>query len=189
MNLPNRLTLIRIAIVPVMVGLYLIPTIPGPTKLMILGILFVFASFTDFLDGYLARKYNMVTTLGKFMDPLADKLLVISSLLLLMDYSHQTPYLPMPFYVVLIVIARELIVTSIRLVAVNEGKIIAASWLGKIKTFTTMIAIIYYFFLMETTIFFLQVVAIGLTTVFTALTIYSGVDYFWQNRHAILRSK
>lgn len=189
MNLPNRLTLLRIIFIPVMILLYLFFRQEQEWLFPVLGVLFLIASFTDFLDGYLARKYNLVTTFGKFIDPLADKLLVISSLLLLSDYTIRIGGLQMPVWVVILVVARELIVTSIRLVAVSEGRVIAASNLGKAKTFVTMITILYYFFLIPYQGEVIVLIGYLLVGIFTALTIYSGFDYFWANRQSILKTK
>lgn len=189
MNLPNRLTLLRIFFIPVMVILYMLIPSNQVWLFPLLGGLFLIASFTDFLDGYLARKLNLVTTFGKFIDPLADKLLVISSLLILMDTTIRTGGMQMPLWVVLIVIARELIVTSIRLVAVSEGRVIAASNLGKAKTFVTMATILYYFFLLPYATAWVMLGGYLLVGLFTILTIYSGFDYFWRNRQSILKTK
>ena len=103
---------------------------------MMLAPIFVIASFTDFLDGYIARKYNLVTTFGKFIDPLADKLIVLAALLVLNDAGI------IPIWITVVILSREFIVTGIRLIAVGEGKVIAASNLGKYKTASTMIALV-----------------------------------------------
>jgi CDP-diacylglycerol---glycerol-3-phosphate 3-phosphatidyltransferase len=188
MNLPNKLTMFRIILIPVIIAIYLIKS-DAYFWYVLMGIVFVIASFTDFLDGYLARKYNLVTTFGKFMDPLADKLLVITALLLLTDNQVAQPSMWMPFYVPLIIVARELIVTSIRLVAVGEGKVIAASNLGKAKTAVTMVAIIVYFFLMPFDLLYINLIGYGLVGFSVILTLISGIDYFVKNRQAILSSK
>lgn len=199
MNLPNKLTLMRVILIPVMIIVYYVD--PLRTTYMfnnyltisnfVMCLIFIIASLTDFLDGYLARKNNQVTTFGKFMDPLADKLLVSSALLVLMDQGA------IAAWVVIIIIAREFIVTGIRLLAVEGGKVIAAGKLGKYKTATTMVAIIGLFF-KETNAFvgnqfdtsnivyfiFNIVMYIAL-----ALTVISGVDYFVKNRKIIFESK
>lgn len=137
MNLPNRITLVRIFIIPLIVVIYLFRNAIGNSTLLIIGLLFIIASITDYLDGQIARKRNIVTTFGKFVDPLADKLLVLSVFLLLSDFYTRsfagTFTMWMPFWVVLIVLARELIVTSIRLIAVGEGIILHASKWENIK--------------------------------------------------------
>ncbi len=188
MNLPNKLTIMRMAIVPLLVVVYLLKTPLGGNVYWILGTLFVLASITDYFDGKIARDKDMVTTFGKFMDPLADKLLVLTALIILSDNFLDKPYMWLPFWIPLIVLARELIVTSIRLVAVGNGKIIAASKLGKLKTATTMVSIIWYFFAMPYDIFGLNLtgwIMMGLAILFTVV---SGVDYFIKNRKIIFES-
>ena len=144
MNLPNKLTIFRLILVPIMV---LVPIfgINGEVfniaieNLIIIGI-FALASFTDLLDGKIARKYNLITTFGKFADPLADKILVLSAMLMLVEKSK------LPAWIPIIVLAREFIVSGYRLIAVEKGgKVIAANIWGKIKTVTQMIGIIFMF--------------------------------------------
>jgi CDP-diacylglycerol--glycerol-3-phosphate 3-phosphatidyltransferase len=192
MNLPNKLTMLRIFIIPVIVVLYILKDTIGNSTFMIIGILFILASITDYLDGKIARSRNIVTTFGKFVDPLADKLLVLGSLLLLADYysinQDGTLYMWMPFWVVLIVLARELIVTSIRLVAVGEGIVLHASKWGKYKTATTMVTIVYYFFLMPLNNNIINAIGLALLILSVLLTIGSGVDYFAKNKKIILKS-
>lgn len=192
MNLPNKLTVLRMLIIPVMVIIYILRNTIGNGTLIIMGVLFVIASVTDYFDGYLARKHNQVTTFGKFMDPLADKLLVLGTLLMLADfytlYNHGTITMWMPFWVVLIILARELIVTSIRLVAVGEGIILHASKWGKYKTAFTMITIVYYFFIMRFNIPVINYIGIGLVIISVLLTIGSGADYFIKNKSIILKT-
>ena len=144
MNLANKLTIFRIILVPIMV---IIPflgiqgNILGiPISYLIIDLIFIIASITDKLDGYIARSRNQVTTFGKFLDPLADKILVISALIILVEYGK------IPSWIPIIVLAREFIVSGYRLVAVEKGgKVIAASIWGKLKTLTQMIAIILAF--------------------------------------------
>ncbi len=188
MNLPNRLTLFRMLLIPVMVVLYLLSAAFSAHILWILGVIFLVASLTDYFDGAIARKRNIVTTFGKFMDPLADKLLVISSLLILSDIGQTLPHIWMPFWFIIIIIARELIVTSIRLVAVGGGKIIAASALGKYKTATTMVAILWYCFLMPLNPLWIHIIGWVLMGASLGLTIISGLDYFLKNRKLICES-
>ncbi|MFA5037671.1 MAG: CDP-diacylglycerol--glycerol-3-phosphate 3-phosphatidyltransferase, partial [Candidatus Izemoplasmatales bacterium] len=160
MSLPNKLTLFRVVLIPVMVIIYLLRNYLAGSTFWLMGAIFVIASFTDFLDGYIARKHNIVTTLGKFMDPLADKLLVMTALLILADlYASGMTQMWMPFWVPLIVLSRELIVTSIRLIAVGDGKVIAASKLGKYKTASTMIAISVYLFIIPFNILAFNIIA------------------------------
>ncbi len=161
-----------------MVGIYYLDTEPTTlnTFSYILVGIFMLASLTDYFDGYLARKNNMITTFGKFLDPLADKLLVMFALLILLDIGF------IPMWIVLIILAREFIVTGIRLVAVNEGTVIAASQLGKYKTVTTMLGIILL-------LFHIEMIGLIILYIGVALTIISGIDYFWKNKTAILASK
>ena len=160
--------------------------------MLIIGLLFIIASITDYLDGQIARKRNIVTTFGKFVDPLADKLLVLSVFLLLSDFYTRsfagTFTMWMPFWVVLIVLARELIVTSIRLIAVGEGIILHASKWGKYKTAFTMVSLSYYFFIMPIDTFIINWIGVILITISVLLTIGSGIDYFIKNKAIILKS-
>jgi CDP-diacylglycerol--glycerol-3-phosphate 3-phosphatidyltransferase len=141
MNLPNKLSFMRVLLVPVLVIVYYIKVDPFQAVitqdfwLKFLAPIFVVAAFTDFLDGYIARKYNLVTTFGKFIDPLADKLIVMAALLVLNDAGI------IPIWITVVILSREFIVTGIRLIAVGEGKVIAASKLGKYKTASTMVAL------------------------------------------------
>lgn len=148
MNLANKLTIFRIILVPVLMLVPIIDHLVGiqgkllgvPTAFWIMNIIFIIASITDKLDGYIARSRNQVTTFGKFLDPLADKILVISALIILVEYGK------IPSWIPIIVLAREFIVSGYRLVAVEKGgKVIAASIWGKLKTVTQMIAIILAF--------------------------------------------
>ena len=192
MNLPHKLTMIRIFLVPIIFVLYIIRNTIGDSTFYIIGTLFILASITDYFDGYIARKRNIVTTFGKFVDPLADKLLVLGSLLLLANYytsnGDGSTYMWMPFWIVFIVLARELIVTSIRLVAVGEGIVLHASKWGKYKTAVTMVTIVFYFFIMPLDIEALNIVGIGLLVLSVIFTIGSGVDYFIKNKEMILKS-
>lgn len=188
MNLPNRLTMIRVVLIPVLIILYLFIDKIGQATYWLMGGVFLLASVTDYFDGFIARKQGIVTTFGKFMDPLADKLLVLSALLVLADNSRTVAFMWMPFWFPIIILARELTVTSIRLVAVGDGKIIAASQLGKYKTATTMLAILWYFFLMTLNIPWISYTGWILMGIALVLTIVSGVDYFLKNKKIILES-
>ena len=148
MNLANKLTIFRIILVPILMAVPIIDGIYGisgellgvPTSFWIMNIIFIIASITDKLDGYIARSKNQVTTIGKFLDPLADKILVLSALIILVEYGK------IPSWIPIIVLAREFIVSGYRLIAVEKGgKVIAASIWGKVKTVTQMIAIILAF--------------------------------------------
>ena len=148
MNLANKLTIFRIILVPVLMIVPIVDSIYGisvellgvPTSFWIMNIIFIIASITDKLDGYIARSRNQVTTIGKFLDPLADKILVLSALIILVEYGK------IPSWIPIIVLAREFIVSGYRLIAVEKGgKVISASIWGKIKTVTQMFAIILAF--------------------------------------------
>ena len=187
MNLPNKLTIFRIILVPIMV---IIPFlgIRGdflgiPVEWIVVDLIFVIASLTDKLDGYLARKNNQITTFGKFLDPLADKILVLAAMVMLVEMSK------LPAWIPIIVLAREFMVSGYRLVAVEKnGKVIAASKWGKLKTVTQMIAIVLAF--LDLNAFGacfsgnLQGVSLGLNVMVTFMmiiqtiaTIFSGIDY------------
>jgi CDP-diacylglycerol--glycerol-3-phosphate 3-phosphatidyltransferase len=157
MNLPNKLTTGRIIMVFLMVIVLLYPfevmpnlvfnDRPIPAVYLFSLIIFILASITDFLDGYLARKLKLITNLGKFLDPLADKLLTNSLLILLMItpvWLVATPILRVPAWAVIIMITRDLTVDGIRMIAVTEGKVLAANVFGKVKTFLQIFAIIFY---------------------------------------------
>lgn len=186
MNIPNQLTLLRILLIPVMVIIAYIEPLQQELFLNISianftnVIIFAVASITDLLDGMIARKYNMVTTFGKFADPLADKLLVMTAMVLLMQQGV------FPMWALIVILSREFIVTGIRLVAVETGKVISASNLGKVKTATTMVAlIVLFFFQINNTV---EIIAMVLVYIATFFTVISGIDYFWKNRKIILES-
>ena len=141
------------------------------------------ASITDFLDGRIARKHNLVTDFGKFMDPLADKLLVLSALICMIDYDLVAGWM------VIIIVARELTVSILRAIAADNGKVIAASGGGKIKTTSQMIAIIFLLIganLSNDIILLIGTVAMYIATIFT---LYSGIDYLYKNRELFMNSK
>lgn len=170
MNLPNKLTIIRILMVPVFI-LFLLTELGGRFNHLITLVLFVAASLTDLLDGYLARKNNLVTNFGKFMDPLADKLLVCSALICFAATRQ------LPAWMVIVIIAREFIISGFRLIASDEGVVIAASYWGKIKTvvqITMIIAVIIEF-----------PYAMVIAWAAVILTIVSLVDYVIKNIHVI----
>ncbi len=196
MNLPNKLTFIRFLCVPLFVCIYLIPYNHLGINVLtfelfnttlslidiILFIIFVLASITDFLDGYIARKYNLITTFGKFMDPIADKLIVNCTILLLASSSK------IPMIIPILMISRDTIVDAIRLIASQKNVVLAASQLGKLKTVTQMIAII--LMLLNNIIF--ESLGIPMASIMmwiaTIVSIISGLDYFIKNRHFILES-
>lgn len=166
MNLPNKLTLFRVFLVPVFVFLLL-----TGYQWAALGVFFL-ACFTDFADGRIARKYNLVTNFGKFMDPLADKLLICSALVCLVELGT------IPAWITIIIIAREFVVSGLRLIAADAGIVIAASWWGKFKTASQMIMITLLVANIEK-FKYLTEMMIWLTL---ALTLISMIDYIWQNR-------
>ena len=177
MNLPNKLTVLRVIMVPFFVVFMLIPSLGGAANKYIALALFCIASFTDFLDGYLARRDNLVTNFGKFMDPLADKLLVCSALICLIPSGK------LPTWIVLIIIAREFIISGFRLVASDNGIVIAASYWGKFKTVSHMTMIIMLILDFQHPIY--QFVAGVVTGIGLALTVVSLVDYVWKNKQVL----
>lgn len=199
MNLPNKITIARILLVPVMMIIpYLGITASLPwglpiANLIILAI-FLIASFTDYLDGHIARKKNIVTNFGKFLDPIADKLLVLTALVMLVETDI------IPSWIPIVIAAREFMVSAIRMLVATEGKVIAASKLGKIKTVTQMVGISLAFL---DTNSFMSFVNGGLTSYDLVLnilmsigmllaviaTIWSGVDYFMKSKDVVLKSK
>ena len=170
MNLPNKLTLLRIIMIPVFVVLLYLDF---PFNNLVALAVFILASITDTLDGYIARKYNLITDFGKFMDPIADKLLVTAAMLVFVDWHM------MPAWVVIVVVAREFIVSALRLVAANNGRVIAAGWSGKVKTASTMVCIVLMFLPIPGWLNTVCVAVIALTT------LYSGVEYFVKNKDII----
>jgi CDP-diacylglycerol--glycerol-3-phosphate 3-phosphatidyltransferase len=190
MNLPNKLTLFRIILVPIMVIVSFFD-IPGSflgisTTMWIMELIFIIASITDKLDGYLARKNNQVTNFGKFLDPIADKILVVAAMILFVEMGR------LPAWIPIIVIFREFAVSGYRLIAVqNSGKVIAANVWGKLKTVTQMIAIIlmflttqpYFAFVnsaltyMTTGDFVMNILASIFMTISVIATIFSGYEY------------
>ena len=177
MNLPNKLTLTRIILVPVFMVFVSLTQIGtedfNPTWYLVAGIIFAAASFTDFLDGHLARKWNMVTDFGKFADPLADKMLVTAAMLWFVEIGQ------MPAWALLIVIVREFAVSGLRMIASDKGRVIAAGWSGKVKTASTMVCIVIMFLPIPGWLNTVCVAVIAITT------LYSGVEYFVLNRDII----
>ena len=174
MNLPNKLTVLRVIMIPFFVVFMLTNIAGGASKYIALA-LFCIASFTDFLDGYLARRDNLVTNFGKFMDPLADKLLVCSAMICLIP--------KLPVWVVLIIIAREFIISGFRLVASDSGIVIAASYWGKFKTVSHMAMVILFILDLANPIY--QVIMMIVMWIAVALTVISLVDYVWKNRQVL----
>ena len=204
MNLPNKLTLTRILLVPVFMIFASLTGLNGiadgsfqPTYYLIAGIVFAAASFTDFLDGHLARKWNMVTDFGKFADPLADKLLTTVAFIYMMRDGVCSPV------VLCIILAREFAVSGLRMVAAGakDGKVIAANMWGKVKTVLQMLSIIFYFFGMsiasmsatgaEQGVRQIMVISISMVLCWlvAAVTAISGIKYLWDNRSFINTAK
>ena len=174
MNVPNTLTVLRVIMIPFFV-LFMLGDITSVDKYIALGI-FIAASLTDTLDGYLARKNNQVTNFGKFMDPLADKLLVCAAMICLMDLDR------LPSWIVIIIISRELIISGFRLIAADNGIVIAASWWGKAKTISQMIMIILLVADFGGVFDMIGQVMIYLALV---LTVVSLVDYIAKNKQVL----
>ena len=178
MNLPNKLSLTRMALIPLMVALMYPNTLVCN---LLAAAVFGLAAFTDFLDGYIARKEGIVPDFGKFVDPVADKLLVLSALIMLVQQGL------MLAWVVVVILARELCVDGLRMVAGGKGMVIAAGKLGKIKTVTQIILILWLM------IFRLPVMGNILSALLTlavvVMTLWSGVDYFIRNKHVIQNAK
>jgi len=204
MNLPNKLTLTRILLVPVFMIFASLTGLSGiadgsfqPMYYLIAGIVFAAASFTDFLDGHLARKWNMVTDFGKFADPLADKLLTTVAFIYMMRDGVCSPV------VLCIILAREFAVSGLRMVAAGakDGKVIAANMWGKVKTVLQMLSIIFYFFGMSIASMLAtgteqgvrQILVISISMVLcwlvAAVTAISGIKYLWDNRSFINTAK
>ena len=193
MNLPNKLTLMRIVLVPVFMifaGLGQIGT-PACNRMfyLVAAIVFAAASFTDYLDGHLARKWNIVTDFGKFADPLADKLLTTTAFLYMMHDGVCSPV------VLVIILAREFAVSGLRMVAASApgGKVIAANMWGKVKTVLQMLVIILYYvlaaFAPADAIGAVSLISMGLCWLVAAVTLISGAKYLWDNRSFINTAK
>ena len=179
MNLPNRLTILRIILVPIL--LILIYNIGNSLLMSLIStIVFLLISFTDMLDGYIARSRNLVTDFGKFLDPLADKILVISTMIAFIDMGYISSL------AVIIIIIREFLVTSLRLVAASTSKVIDASKLGKLKTIIQMIVLTILFFTPQVaTLPGGNIILNILIWIMVAITIISGVDYLIKNKEVI----
>ena len=193
MNLPNKITISRIILIPIFVVLMLIRieewgdiTILGatmPVTHFLGAIIFIIAAVTDWIDGYYARKLNLVTNMGKFLDPLADKLLVSAALIVLVELQMA------PSWIVIIIISREFAVTGLRLVLAGEGEVVAANMLGKIKTWAQIVAIsalLLHNIFFEMFSFPFDKLALWVALFFT---VWSGLDYFVKNKEPFLKSK
>lgn len=171
MNLPNKLTVMRVILIPFFVAALLYDNGSSQTMRVVANVIFIVASLTDLFDGKIARKYNLVTNFGKFMDPLADKLLVCSALICLIQLGQ------LPAWVVIIIISREFIISGFRLVAADNGIVIAASYWGKFKTTFQMIAVILMIFNIPA----LATVTMIMLVIAVVLTVISLVDYVAKN--------
>ena len=171
MNLPNKLTILRVLMIPFFV-LFMLMDITGAADKWIAVALFVIASLTDFLDGYIARKYNLVSNFGKFMDPLADKLLVSAAMICLVEMGR------LPAWVVILIISREFIISGFRLIASDNGIVIAASYWGKFKTVFQMAMIIVLICNLGEAFVVVENVLIWVSLI---LTVVSLVDYIVKN--------
>ncbi|KIU24994.1 CDP-diacylglycerol--glycerol-3-phosphate 3-phosphatidyltransferase [Weissella cibaria] len=184
MNLPNKLTVFRMILIPVFMlvlaldwGTLQVAGAQLPVTHLVAAIIFIVASLTDLADGKIARKYKLVTNFGKFADPLADKLLVMTALIFFVQFGW------VPAWMVAIIVIRELAITGLRtLIVENNGKVLAAAMPGKIKTASQMVAI--SFFLLHDIVFAMANIPFAMIMIWIALlaTIYSGIDYFYKNR-------
>ncbi|MBB6452853.1 CDP-diacylglycerol--glycerol-3-phosphate 3-phosphatidyltransferase [Salirhabdus euzebyi] len=192
MNIPNQITISRILLIPFFILLLTIPFDWGnisigerilPVSHLVAALLFIIASTTDWVDGYYARKYNLVTNLGKFLDPLADKLLVSAALVMLVELALA------PAWIVIVIISREFAVTGLRLVAAGEGTVLAAGQMGKLKTWIQIVAI--SALLLHNFPFSFIGFPFATIALYAALiiTVVSGVDYFVKNWHVMRDSK
>ena len=198
MNLPNKITLCRIILIPFMM---IVPLFGIKSTLLGINVgnlislaIFLIASFTDYLDGHIARKNNLVTNFGKFLDPIADKLLVLTALIMFVEAGK------LPAWIPVVIAAREFMVSGIRMLAAGEGNVIAASMLGKIKTVSQMIAISLAFLdnnsfmaftskclcIPELVLIILMSIAMLVSVI---ATIWSGIDYFEKSKDVVLKSK
>jgi len=179
-NLPNAITMLRISFIPV---LFLLLLSPGQTMSLVMAGLFIAVSFTDLLDGYIARRYNIVTTMGKFLDPIADKLVINTAMIMMIPIGR------IPAWVVAIIVIRDFTVDGIRNIASSEGHIISASWLGKQKTLCQVFAIsalmIHYPFLGA------DAHVVGTIILYLALflSVYSGLDYLVKFYHHVISER
>lgn len=176
MNLPNKLTMLRVCMIPFFV-LFLLTDLGGSMGKYIACAIFIAASFTDFLDGYLARKHNLVTNFGKFMDPLADKLLVCSAIICLTSVNK------LAAWIVILIISREFIISGFRLIASDNGVVIAASYWGKFKTVSQMIMIV--ILILDFPIPAFTVLGTIFTYLSLILTVVSLIDYLIKNKHVL----
>lgn len=192
MNLPNKITISRIFLIPLFIivltvnfdwGEINIGNTTLPITQLVGSIIFIFASLTDWLDGYIARKYNLITNMGKFLDPLADKLLVSAAFIMLIELQIA------PAWIIIIIISREFAITGFRLVASGEGVVLAASSMGKLKTVSQILAVI--LLMLNNFPFSYTNLPIDIIMLYIALifTVWSGLDYFIKNWNVMRDSK
>ncbi|MDO4618204.1 MAG: CDP-diacylglycerol--glycerol-3-phosphate 3-phosphatidyltransferase [Clostridia bacterium] len=179
MNTANKITLLRVVLVPIFMALFMIENNTACTIAAL--VVFILAAISDAVDGYIARNYNQITNFGKFVDPLADKMLTTAAYVILLHYGR------MDVWALMIVLAREFMVSGVRLVAAADGKVIAASTWGKLKTISQMVGIIAAILLMlpifsEEASIMVTAILIWISVVFAVI---SGVDYIVKNRHVI----
>lgn len=180
MNLPNKLTLFRIFLIPVFVVVMLLDF---DNKYLISCIIFIIASLTDAMDGHIARKYNLITDFGKFMDPLADKLLVLSALITMTENNLVQSWM------VIIIVSRELTVSILRAIAAADGKVIAASSGGKLKTISQMVSIVILLLGANFNNSTMLLIGYILILIATLLTLQSGFEYLYKNKDLFMNSK
>ncbi len=188
MNLPNKLSILRIALIPVMVALFYLTVIPY--NYLLSAIVFLLSALTDFLDGYIARKYNLITDFGKFLDPIADKILVLSAFIIMLTVKNsfggeisELLYQLSGGIGVTLIIARELTVSVLRMVAASKNRVLPADKWGKIKTFVTDIAVLLLFLALQFSV--LSIPALVCYGVAVILTVYSGLSYLIKNRDVL----
>ncbi|WP_294569497.1 CDP-diacylglycerol--glycerol-3-phosphate 3-phosphatidyltransferase [uncultured Subdoligranulum sp.] len=191
MNLPNKLTMLRVILVPVFM---VFAAFSGygtaeynQTFMLVAGIVFAVASITDFLDGYIARKYHLVTDFGKFMDPLADKCLTTAAFIYMVADGICSPV------VLAVILFREFAVAGVRMIAAESGTVIAANMWGKVKTVLQMLTILFYYFAAALSgpadVMGVGVITMVLTWLVAAATVLSGGIYLWQNRSCFMQAK
>ena len=174
MNTVNKLTMLRVVLIPIYLVIW---HIDFAYNNIVALIIFVLASVTDFIDGYVARHYNQITDFGKFMDPLADKVLVLTSMICFCAMGR------FPAWALVIVMAREFAVSGLRMVAVDNGRVIAAGWSGKVKTFATMVCLCIMHLPVWNWLMWVCIIVIAATT------LYSGIEYFVKNKDVINTNK
>lgn len=187
MNLPNKLTIFRVILIPVflviLLGDFLI--VDMQLRRYMATAIFIIASMTDFFDGYIARKYNLITNFGKFMDPLADKLLVSSAMIALIGIKDAV--VPLYSWVVILIIAREFAITGFRTIAVEQNIVLAAGFWGKIKTVVQMVMVIVLLLNIDNRFF--SILSYSLIVLSVILTVVSAADYLIQNKKVLSEQK